>query len=422
MINSEVESNYLEYVDNIKNGRYIIPPVLIIYDALCNRYGEERVDASNLGRVSNITLTNLASRESFNSICEFYSLDYTDIDVDNDNFIIILYAYINTAFIIKYPFITISNSKREYHTIRDLYVKFEFTSEGRMRETFSMQRSTYSLKEFLYSYKHSHVGAMLISSGRRPSRNSIREFSSVCLGTGPIRDIITGLSVPYSEEGFNEIAFMQFLNLLDDFVAWESLEGVPYRHLADIPKQNIDNLAIVPEGDLQLYTTSYERERIINTILQEDVLDKIQEYLYTIPKVFNGLPYIVVKCDEYALQKYLITLVDNIPHSLISNSEVIYKKDDFGRITYFRKSRYTIDRELLKESLNEVQNTNLFTFKGEVIKLNIEGLEVLDNVDSEESYEYFLHPQFISDIIKYTEIIINSKYATQTKLYEPSTL
>ena len=66
MNNSEVESNYLEYVDNIKNGRYIIPPVLIIYDALCNRYGEERVDASNLGRVSNITLTNLASRESFN--------------------------------------------------------------------------------------------------------------------------------------------------------------------------------------------------------------------------------------------------------------------------------------------------------------------------------------------------------------------
>ena len=135
----------------------------------------------------------------------------------------------------------------------------------------------------------------------------------------------------------------------------------------------------------------------------------------------NGLPYIVVKCDEYALQKYLTTVVD-IWSSLISDSVVIYKKDDFGRITYFRKSRNIIDRELLKESLNEVQNTDLFTFKGEVIKLNIEGLEVLDNDESEESYEYFLHPQFISDIIKYTEIIINSKYATQTKLYEPSTL
>ena len=73
----------------------------------------------------------------------------------------------------------------------------------------------------------------------------------MCLGTGPIRDIIAGLSAPYSEEGFNEIAFMQFLNLLDDFVAWESLEGVPYRHLADIPKQTIDNLAIVHEEDLQ---------------------------------------------------------------------------------------------------------------------------------------------------------------------------
>ena len=127
MNNSEVESNYLEYVDNIKNGRYIIPPVLIIYDALCNRYGEERVDASNLGGVSNITLTNLASRESFNSICEVYSLNCTDISIDNNNFIMNLYTYINTAFIIKYPFITISNSKREYHTIKDLYVKFKFT-------------------------------------------------------------------------------------------------------------------------------------------------------------------------------------------------------------------------------------------------------------------------------------------------------
>lgn len=421
MNNSEVESNYLEYVDNIKNGRYIIPPVLIIYDALCNRYGEERVDASNLGGVSNITLTNLASRESFNSICEVYSLNCTDISIDNNNFIMNLYTYINTAFIIKYPFITISNSKREYHTIKDLYVKFKFTSEGRMRGAFTMQRSTYSLKEFLYSYKHSHVGVMLMGSGRIHSINSIKEFSSVCLGTGPIRDIIAGLEASYSEDGFNEIAFMQFLNLLDDFVAWESLEGVPYRYLADIPKQTIDNLVEVQEDDVQRYSAGYGRERVTNTILQEDVLDKIQEYLYTIPKVVNGLPYIVVKCDEYALQKYLTTVVD-IWSSLISVFVVIYKKDDFGRITYFRKSRNIIDRELLKESLNEVQNTDLFTFKGEVIKLNIEGLEVLDNDESEESYEYFLHPQFISDIIKYTEIIINSKYATQTKLYEPSTL
>ena len=421
MNNSEVESNYLEYVNNIKNGRYIIPPVLIIYDALCNRYGEERVDASNLNleRISNITLTNLASRESFNTLWELCSLEYTDID--NDNFIANFYTYTNTAFIIKYPFITISNSKKEHHTIKDLYVKFEFTYEGRMINAFTIQRSTYSLKEFLYSYKHSHVGAVLMSSGRIHSRSSIREFSSVCLGTGPIRDIIAGLGASYSEEGFNEIAFMQFLNLLDDFIAWESLEGVPYRHLADIPKQNIDNLVEVQEDDLRAYTTSHERERIINTIVQEDVLDKIQEYLYTIPKVVNGLPYIVVKCDEYALQKYLITLVD-IESSLISNSVVIYKKDDFGRITYFRKSRNIIDRELLKESLNEVQNTDLFTFKGEVIKLNIEGLEVFDNVESEESYEYFLHPQFISDIINLIEIIINNKYATQTKLYEPSTL
>lgn len=421
MNNSEVESNYLEYVDNIKNGRYIIPPVLIIYDALCNRYGEERVDASNLGRVSNITLTNLASRESFNSICEFYSLDYTDIDVDNDNFIMSLYTYINTVFVIKYPFITISNSKREYHTIKDLYVKFEFTSEGRMRGAFTLQRSTYSLKEFLYNYKHSHTGAVFFISGRISSISSIREFSSVCLGTGPIRDIIAGLGASYSEEGFNEVAFMQFLNLLDEFVAWESLEGVPYRNLANISKQTIDNLTEVQEDDLQGYSSRFGRDRITNTILQEDVLDKIQEYLYTIPKVVNGLPYIVVKCDEYALQKYLTTVVD-IWSSFISDSVVIYKKDDFGRITYYRKNRNIIDRELLKESLNEVQNIDLFTFKGEIIKLNIEGLEVLNNVESEESYEYFLHPQFISDIIKYTEIIINSKYATQTKLYEPSTL
>lgn len=418
MNNSEIESNYLEYVDNIKNGRYIIPPVLIIYDALCNRYGEERVDASNLGLVSNITLTNLASRESFNSICEFYSLD---IDIDNDSFIINLYAYTNTTFIIKYPFIRISNSKREYHTIKDLYVKFEFTYEGRMIGAFTMQRSTYSLKEFLYNYKHSHVGAVMLSNGRISARSSIREFSSVCLGTGPIRDIIAGLGASYSEEGFNEIAFMQFLNLLDEFVAWESLEGVPYRNLADISKQTIDNLTEVQEDDFQWYSARFGRELITNTILQEDVLDKIQEYLYTIPKVINGLPYIVVKCDEYALQKYLTTIVD-IQDSLISDSIVIYKKDDFGRITYFRKSRNIIDREILKESLNEVQNIDLLTFKGEVIKLNIEGLEVLDNDESEESYEYFLHPQFISDIIKYTEIIINSKYATQTKLYEPSTL
>ena len=69
-----------------------------------------------------------------------------------------------------------------------------------MRGAFTMQRSTYSLKEFLYSYKHSHVGVMLMGSGRIHSINSIKEFSSVCLGTGPIRDIIAGLEASYSED------------------------------------------------------------------------------------------------------------------------------------------------------------------------------------------------------------------------------
>ena len=56
---------------------------------------------------------------------------------------------------------------------------------------------------------------------------------------------------------------MQFLNLLDDFVAWESLEGVPYRYLADIPKQTIDNLVEVQEDDLQRYSAGYGRSVLL---------------------------------------------------------------------------------------------------------------------------------------------------------------
>jgi hypothetical protein len=136
--------------------------------------------------------------------------------VDKNNFSIFIY----------FPELLINNSKKQKHTIKDLYVqfkvvirpeKFKHKNDYKAQIDFLGRRRTLSLKEFESGYRHSHL---------RSHRN---EYGDFCLGNSDYSLIIQELQISLSENSWN----MLFLSL-ENYLKWESLEGGPHIKLENI--------------------------------------------------------------------------------------------------------------------------------------------------------------------------------------------
>jgi len=139
-------------------------------------------------------------------------------DITDDQFIRGLKdSGIGYTIIIKFPEVTISNSKKMSHVIKDLYVKFSVKKDGKFGGDIKGVRTIISEEEFHTRYMHSHLPAF--------SPESIR-FDNFCTGEGPINQVISLL-----RSKFDETNFTLFCLHLKNYVAWESLEGNPYMHM-----------------------------------------------------------------------------------------------------------------------------------------------------------------------------------------------
>jgi len=119
--------------------------------------------------------------------------------------------------IIRFPEITITNSRKMSHVIRDLYVKFAVGKDGLFRGHINGTRATLTEDEYQAAYLHSHLTSL--------SPGNIR-FSPFCTGEGQINQVIALLG-----RKFDEVNFTLFCLHLKNYVAWESLEGHPYMHI-----------------------------------------------------------------------------------------------------------------------------------------------------------------------------------------------
>lgn len=116
--------------------------------------------------------------------------------------------------LIHFPEITLTNSKRNTHIIRDLYTQFTFTHEGKLVGTVQGLRTTGTKEEVARGYVHSHLDIFVWNSMR---------FTNFCTGVGPINQTILLL-----REEWNEVNFEMLCYHLNEMVKWESLEGTPY--------------------------------------------------------------------------------------------------------------------------------------------------------------------------------------------------
>lgn len=124
----------------------------------------------------------------------------------------------NPELIIHWDEIEVSNENDDKHTIYDMYAKVTFSS-GYELIGFKLTRSTLTIDELKAHYVFSHL----------PKMSTNLDYSTPCIGSGPIRNTMSSLAKRYDSD-----LFRLFLVELDRYVRTESLTGVPYIRMSEI--------------------------------------------------------------------------------------------------------------------------------------------------------------------------------------------
>lgn len=212
---------------------------LPIYSVFEDTFGEDKVDLKGpINMESFVTFISNTSRATINEasislkregiitdpnisflkdLDDEYFTDPSDLAIFKEVVLSTVEAYI----LIYYPEVTITNENDQHHKITDLFVKVSFNGLGRLISSPQLNRSSYTLGEFISDYMHSHVDEIPVGD--------FQEFQSPCLGTGPIRDTISELYL-----GGDKNTWMLFAVQLDRYVHVESLEGLPYHRMSSI--------------------------------------------------------------------------------------------------------------------------------------------------------------------------------------------
>ncbi len=392
MDSDRIHNLYSIYKEKLDRGEYIIPPLYIVEDIIINRYGEDRVSISN-GSFDDFPLGDLNTIKEFEwferyleYLNKYYTRDIEDM-ISNDRFLVeeqyIPIYDLAKEFTVYYPEIIITNSTNKSHVITDLYVRFSFNYFGRLRHSFKINRGSYSDQEWNSSYKHSHT--------RGSFPNEIDYFSNPCLGSGPINSNIAILKSA-TLESFSELEIVQFLILMDDFLKWESLEGVPYKYIRDI-------------GGGGSYTLSLNRSpkelrisenRVLEHLVKEtDFLEHVKEHAFLIPTVKDGTPKYSILFNEWELQKILFSYYQediNVFDYPLTN--ILMYKDSLNRVYYKSGTGINLPTE-------RYEGRTLFTFKGHDVKLKIH------KTITEEVEDFCINPEILYYLINKLEMLIN---------------
>lgn len=125
---------------------------------------------------------------------------------------------------IYFPEIQITNSRGLNHTITDIYVRMKFNSDGNMNGMLQGARTSRTAIEKHSRYIHSHL----------PGSTGDGKWGEFCLGAGSEISLAVVNAAMYSKNSNARMYFEYLLHYIPIFLAWESLEGVPYRYLRNI--------------------------------------------------------------------------------------------------------------------------------------------------------------------------------------------
>lgn len=135
-------------------------------------------------------------------------------------------------FKVLYPEIEITNTNKEKHTIKNLVVVFSLKWDSYFKkwkiDEMRGLRLTLSYLELNKSYSHSHLSSSSITSNFKSMTSS-----KFCLGSSTLGMSIAEYNTESNKEQSN-LVLEGILYTLDTYVTWESIEGVPHKHICNL--------------------------------------------------------------------------------------------------------------------------------------------------------------------------------------------
>lgn len=285
--------------------------------------------------------------------------------------------------IIYFPEVTITNSIKNSHVIKDLYVKFIFGEDARMYPAMWGVRTTLSTDECLAQYMHSHL----------PSYNpSVINFNHFCTGEGEINQVIALLSTKFDEVNFTLLCLH-----LKVYVGWESIEGTPYRH--------ISNIGIAGTGNL--------RRNEIASIYVDKVVGILKSAMFhggDSKKIRDSLSYRITQASVLVeatedFEKWAADYIMKVDKNEIEkykndNLWLLCVKDEAGN--YFQPDLQRNNRRII------AQTTPILKFKGQDKFLTI--TKQTNEIKSEKYLNPIITQKFCWSLTRdFTKIALNSK-------------
>lgn len=136
--------------------------------------------------------------------------------------------------VVRFPEITIRNSRRGKLDLKDLFIRIPVTVSHGSRGGMEFMnpegaRSTISISEYSSGYAHSHLTSIGYSRViEKKNKSTICWYSGFCLGSGDIVSMLSQLNADY------DIDYLRLLiHHLETYVSWESIEGNPFIRLSN---------------------------------------------------------------------------------------------------------------------------------------------------------------------------------------------
>lgn len=304
MNEEEFKRKYLEYP-------------LKVYDIFKEYYGEDRVDIQGLPAYSE--------------------------EVNED--------IINTFILVYFPEVKVTNEKDKSTIIKELYVKVRINKKGKLKETFTFNRAKYTIQEWESDYMHSHA--------RTIYKIDPSIFSTVCTGSGPIKNTIDSLKLNYNEDLWG-----LFCLELDRYTQVESVEGIPYHKLENIGISDFKVRLNYIHESFNLYNNTFNFTSFLEYILKSNIL----RFAY-----YNNSYYLGMSDKDYILKvssAFIIWYNKNKYYEkynldALLNKNILFKAflDSKGEL----KTRYDFNYSV---SLNNSIGKKVCTFKGKEITLS----------------------------------------------------
>jgi len=155
---------------------------------------------------------------------------------------------------IHFPEITITNSRRNSRLLRDFFIRITLnpnlaSSKRNMSSYFHGWRATKTVSEVTNSYGHSHLYPFQIDYNGG-DRDEI--FGYFCLGSTEIASNSSMLIHSYNQDNFSLM-----LQQIKTYVPWESLEGGPYRKMAEINSSGRNSLPGYSQNNIKSKYTKF---------------------------------------------------------------------------------------------------------------------------------------------------------------------